>query len=183
MRMFTSFFLSQWQYAAIGFLPPKCKMWRLRIIVCLFVCLTKMQGADVANDCLFDLCLTSLGFYFPKMQDVDVAMIVCWFVGSVCLFDQDARNGFCNNCLSDQYTGILVGSFLPSSQDTRCRCCNDARGESFMAGIPTSNILDLEWLRFQASFLFTNFSLRSQLVQPENDLNLDILMCNLFFGS
>ena len=101
----------------------------------------------------------------------------------VCLFDQDARNGFCNHCLFNQYTGILIGSFLPSSQDARCRCCNDARGESFMAGIPTSNILDLEWLRFQASFLFTNFSLRSQLVQPGNDLNFDILMCNLFFWS
>ena len=35
-------------FAAIGFLPPKCKMWRLRIIVGLFVCLTKMQDVDVA---------------------------------------------------------------------------------------------------------------------------------------
>ena len=137
--------------------------------------------ADVA---MF-VCLTSwflppsLGYYFPKMQDVDVSMIVCWFVWSVCLHVWPRCKKRILQSLFVWPVHWYTSRFLPSSQDARCRCCNDARGESFMAGIPTSNILDLEWLRFQASFLFTNFSLRSQLVQPENDLNFDILMCSL----
>ena len=80
-------------YAAIGFLLPKKQDVDVENN-CLLVCLTsgfppprcKMQLLQVI------VCLTSrflppsLDFYFPKMQDVDVAMIVCWFFDQfVCL--------------------------------------------------------------------------------------------------
>ena len=78
---FTSFFLPQ--YAAIGFLPPKCKMWMLQIIVCLTPSsLSKLLLSRCRMWMLQWLFVwplpPSLDFYLPKMQDV--ARIVCWFV-------------------------------------------------------------------------------------------------------